>query len=163
MRRADREIKQIEEIAEVLSRCDTIRLGIADDGAPYIVPVSFGFELTDGRIAVYFHGAKAGRKAELMDASPRICVEADLCHGFPYNGQGGYTCDYESVIGWGRVELASGDLANHAAKLLCEHCGIQAEGCPPDEMAHTNFYCVKLDELTGKRRYPAKPDKEHNS
>lgn len=163
MRRADREIKQIEEIAEVLSRCDTIRLGLVDDGAPYIVPMSFGFELIDGRIAVYFHGAKAGRKAELMDASPRICVEADLCHGFPYNGQGGYTCDYESVIGWGRVELLTGDAANHASKLLSDHCGIQAEGCPPGEMVRTNFYRVELDEVTGKRRYPARPDDKSDS
>jgi nitroimidazol reductase NimA-like FMN-containing flavoprotein (pyridoxamine 5'-phosphate oxidase superfamily) len=114
MRREDREIKQLEGIVDVLSRCDTMRLGIADADAPYIVPLSFGYELLNGRIAVYFHGAQEGRKAELLRSLPRVCVEADLCHGFPYNGKGGYTCDYESVIGWGDIELLSGEDAEKA-------------------------------------------------
>ena len=152
MRKADREITRFEEIAEVLSRCDTIRIGISDTMAPYIVPLSFGYEVLDGKIAVYFHGAKGGRKAELLRSLPRVCMEADICHGFVDNGRGGYTCDYESVIGYGAVELLDGAEADNGIRLLLEHCGITAEACPAEAMAITAVHRVILDELSGKRR-----------
>ena len=156
MRKADREITDFNEIVEVLSRCDTMRLGISDAGTPYIVPVSFGYEVLDGKIAVYFHGAKAGRKAELLRALPRVCVEADLCHGFPENGNGSYTCDYESVMGIGFVELLDGEEAEKGVRLLMQHCGFPVEGCPEDAMAITAVNRVILDEVSGKRRMPRK-------
>lgn len=152
MRKAQREITNLEEIADVLSRCDTIRIGINDAGLPYIVPLSFGYEILDGKIAVYFHGAKAGRKAELLRSLPRVCVEADLCHGFVDNGRGGYTCDYESVIGYGDVELLEGPEAEKGIRLLLEHCDIQAEACPAEAMAVTAVNRVILDEISGKHR-----------
>lgn len=152
MRKADREIKNFEEIVDVISRCDTIRLGISDAGAPYIVPVSFGYEVLEGKLAVYFHGAKAGRKAELLGSLPRVCVEADLCHGFPANEYGGYTCDYESVIGYGAVELLSGEEAEKGLRLLMVHCGFPALACPENAMAVTAVNRVILDEIAGKRR-----------
>ena len=124
MRKADREIKTLDDIIDVIERCDTIRIGISDKAAPYIVPVSFGYEVLDGKLAVYFHGAKEGRKAELLRALPRVSVEADLCHGFPSNGRGGYTCDYESVMGSGFVELLDGE---EAVKAL-EAGGIDLQG-----------------------------------
>lgn len=158
MRKAGREIKKIEETAGVLSRCDTMRLGINDADAPYIVPLSFGFELLGEKIAVYFHGAQAGRKAELLKTLPRVCVEADLCHGFPANERGGYTCDYESVIGYGSVELLEGEEAQKGIRLLLEHCGIQAEACPAEAMAVTAVHRVVLDEISGKRRNLGDPN-----
>ena len=154
MRKADREITNFDEIVELLSRCDTIRLGISDGGTPYIVPVSFGYEVLGGKIAVYFHGALAGRKAELLRSLPRVCVEADLCHGFPENGNGSYTCDYESVIGYGAVERLSGEEADKGVRLLMEHCDFPAHGCTEDVMAITAVNRVILDEVCGKRRMP---------
>ena len=152
MRKAEREIKNLEEIADVLSRCDTVRIGINDAGMPYIVPLSFGYEILDGKIAIYFHGAKAGRKAELLRLLPRVCMEADLCHGFVDNGRGGYTCDYESVIGYGTVELLEGAEAEKGSRLLLEHCDIQAEACPAEAMEVTAVNRVILDEISGKHR-----------
>ena len=152
MRKAQREITNLEEIADVLSRCDTVRIGINDAGLPYIVPLSFGYEILDGKIAVYFHGAKAGRKAELLRSLPRVCVEADLCHGFVDNGRGGYTCDYESVMGYGFVELLEGEEAEKGVRLLMEHCGFPAQGCPEDAMHITAVNRVILTEVSGKRR-----------
>lgn len=158
MRRAEREVGSIVEMAEILSRCDTIRLGICDGGTPFVVPVSFGYEIRNGKIAVYIHGAKEGRRANLLSQRPRVCVEADLCHGFPDNGSGGYTCDYESVIGWGIAELLDGAEAERGIRLLMEHCGIPGEGCPADAMPITRVNRIVLDEVTGKRRNPKHPN-----
>ena len=152
MRKAEREITSFEEILAVLSRCDTIRIGISDATAPYIVPLSFGYEVLDGKIAIYFHGAKGGRKAKLLRSLPRVCMEADICHGFVDNGRGGYTCDYESVIGYGTVVLLEGAEADNGIRLLLEHCGITAEACPAEAMAITAVHRVILHEHSEKRK-----------
>ena len=153
MRKADREFSNINELADVLRRCDTIRIGISDADAPYIVPVSFGYEATDGSIAVYFHGALEGRKAELLKKHPLVCVEADLCHGFVENGHGGLTCDFESVIGYGEAELLSGEAKEHGLQLLLEHCGTPHYKCTPEATAVTAVHRVVLTTVSGKRRF----------
>lgn len=151
MRKEQREIKTLEEIVELLSRCDTIRIGINDTDAPYIVPVSFGYEIMEGKLAVYFHGAKVGKRAELLKKLPRVCIEADLCHGFG-RSSGGYSCDYESLIGYGKVELLEGEAAQRGLDLLMEHCGEPGYVCSQEVVAITAVNRVILDEVTGKRR-----------
>ncbi len=154
MRKAEREIRDFEEIAKLVGRCDTIRLGLLDEGAPYIVPLSFGYVAQDGRVALYFHGAKEGRKHELIEKSARVCVEGDLCHGFVPNGRGGITCDFESFIGYGDCKLVSGEEAEKGIALLMTHCGFPEYSCPPEVMAVTAVYKITLDEIAGKRRFP---------
>jgi nitroimidazol reductase NimA-like FMN-containing flavoprotein (pyridoxamine 5'-phosphate oxidase superfamily) len=152
MRKAGREIKDLGQIADLLGHCDTIRLGITDDGAPYVVPVSFGYEMADGTITVYFHGATEGRKSDLLKQHPRVCVEADICHRFVENGSGGITCDYESVIGYGNAELIRGAEAEKAIGLLVEHCGFPEYKCTEAVLNITAVYKVKLTEIAGKHR-----------
>ncbi len=43
MRRKEREITEQAKINEIIQNCDCLRLALADEGAPYIVPVSFGY------------------------------------------------------------------------------------------------------------------------
>lgn len=152
MRKATREITNFGEIVDLIERCDTIRIGIADDNAPYVVPVSFGYEVCDGTVVVYFHGAMEGRKVDLLQKHPRVCVEADLCHRFVENGSGGITCDYESIIGYGTAEPVYGKEAEKGIRLLVEHCGFPEYKCTQAVMNITAVYKVKLDEITGKHR-----------
>jgi len=154
VRRAEQEITSFEEIVQLIERCDTVRLGLADGGTPYVVPLSFGYEVRDGKVWLYFHGAKEGRKHEMIARNPRACVEGDLCHGFVDNGRGGITCDYESFIGYGDCALVSGAEAEKGIARLMEHCGFPEVHCPPEVMDITGVYRVRLDEIAGKRRFP---------
>ena len=43
MRKADREIKNKEEIIDIIKRCDVIRLAFNNGDYPYILPLNFGF------------------------------------------------------------------------------------------------------------------------
>lgn len=45
MRRKNREVKDLKTIIEIIDRATTVRLGINDKEYPYIVPLSFGYEL----------------------------------------------------------------------------------------------------------------------
>lgn len=42
MRRKDREVVNMDEIIGIISRCNTIRIGINNVKQPYVVPLSFG-------------------------------------------------------------------------------------------------------------------------
>ena len=59
MRRNDREITEFSEMTDVMKRCDVCRLALNDeDGYPYLLPLNFGMEETDGRVTLYFHGIR---------------------------------------------------------------------------------------------------------
>lgn len=74
MRRKDKEITDPEAIVSIIRRSTVCRLGMSDDGQPYVIPMSFGYQ--DG--AVYFHCAPEGRKIEILRKNPRVCIEFDV-------------------------------------------------------------------------------------
>ena len=78
MRRKDREVSASSEIFDILARCQVLRIAMHDEPYPYIVPVSFGMEVIDGKAIVYFHCAQQGMKLDLLRANPCVCVEGDI-------------------------------------------------------------------------------------
>lgn len=153
MRRHDREITDFDEITDVLTRCDTIRLGIYAGQFPYVVPLSFGFEACGKSLKIYFHCAKEGRKIELIKANPCVCAEADVLHGYVDTGHS-VTADYESVIMTGTVTPVEGAEAVKGLELLLKHCrveGYSAEACAARGI--TAVYRLDVSEISGKRRF----------
>lgn len=45
MRRRDREIKEFDEIVKIIKKCDSLVLGLNDEGYPYLVPLNFGMDI----------------------------------------------------------------------------------------------------------------------
>lgn len=105
LRRRDREVTDMKTIGAWLKEARVVRLGFAVAGEPYIVPLSFGLGSLEP-LELYFHGAPAGRKLEMMKANPRVCFELDFCDQ-PVDG-GGVACqwsqNYRSLVGWGTLE-----------------------------------------------------------
>lgn len=152
MRKANREIKEFDKIVNLVERCDTIRLGISNEPSPYIVPLSFGYEIADEKIVFYVHGARKGKRHELVAKNPRVCVEGDLCHGFMGTGRGSVTCEYESFIGYGNAELVKGEEAKKGIDLILSHCGFPGYPYKPGVFKVMSVYKIVLDEVRGKHR-----------
>ena len=150
MRRADREITDFAEIVELVSRCDTLRIALHDEPYPYVVPVSFGYEVCGGKLAFYIHGAGEGKKLDLLARDDRVCVEADLCHRFVESGAS-VSCEYESVIGFGSARRVTGPEAQHALSCILAHCGFPGYPCEAGQ-GKLDVYRITLDAVTGKRR-----------
>ena len=151
MRRIDREITDKAEIVDVLSRCDTVRIGMRGEEYPYVVPVSFGVETEDGVPVVYFHCAKEGLKVDLLKKDPRVCVEGDIFIRVERT-QRGITARYESVIGFGRCELLTGPAdVLHGLRVVTDHYdpGFKVDSCPGLERLYVGR--ITLASLTGKR------------
>ena len=62
MRKANREVKDIEKIVEVMKKCEVCRIALNDEEYPYILPLSFGMDCIDGKVTLYFHSALEGTK-----------------------------------------------------------------------------------------------------
>ncbi|MDE6274292.1 MAG: pyridoxamine 5'-phosphate oxidase family protein [Clostridiales bacterium] len=153
MRKYQREITNFDEILSLLDKCQTVRLGLYDGKYPYIVPLSFGWEVADGKLALYFHCAKEGKKVELLAKDNRVCIEADVLNGYVRTDHS-VTADYESVIAFGHAEEIFGEEAIRGIELLLDHCHI--EGYSARDCVKTGVvavYKISVEEITGKRRF----------
>lgn len=153
MRRDEREVTDIAEINDILNRCDTIRIGMNGGGYPYIIPMTFGSELVNGKIFIYFHSAGAGRKWDILNSDPRVCIEADLYYRVEKRENGDITAIYESVIGTGDAELLTVQ-EDRIAALRCMLAKYKESGFPVTSckgLKDVEVFRVVLNEVTGKR------------
>ena len=155
MRRKDREVREPEEIFDILNRCNTVRIAVQGDEFPYVVPVSFGAEMQDGKPVIYFHSAREGMKIDLLKASPAVCVEGDTFIKTEATDHG-ITTRYESIIGFGECRfLSDPDEILHGLKVLTDHYGYydySLESCR--SLQYVFVGKIILDKITGKRNLP---------
>lgn len=103
MRRKDREVSDKEKIRRIISECYCCRLGFNDNGEIYIIPLNFGFDFKDERLTFYFHGAKEGRKIDLIKKTTSVGFELDTNYRLEKgNIACEYTAGFQSIIGNGR-------------------------------------------------------------
>lgn len=159
MRRTDREIRDINEIIQVMEQCDVCRLALNDEeGYPYILPLNFGMRVEDGQITLYFHGADTGRKYELLARDNRVSFEMDRGHNLILDEeQGNCTMEYESVIGRGRVDILPEEDKIDALRVLMAHYRQEDFPFNPAAVPHTTIMRLTVEQLTGKRRAKAHP------
>lgn len=118
MRRKDREITDEAKIDEVISDCQYIHLGFNDEGKVYIVPMNFGFEKQDGKRYFYFHGAKEGRKIDLIKTSSYAAFEMENGYELvPGVEACNYSARFKSVIGEGNITFIE-DIAEKREAIL---------------------------------------------
>ena len=151
MRRADREIEDPNAIRKIMEEAPVCRIGVSDDGTPYVVPMSFGL----GERDLYFHCAAEGRLLGSIRQNNRVCFEMDLFRGVII-GQSpcGCSCRYESVIGFGRAGILDDPGEKKAAlDRIMEHYGEQAPSAyKPEIFDKTTIVRIVIESLTAKRR-----------
>jgi uncharacterized protein len=112
LRRKEKEITEKSEIESTIRESSVCRLGLADDGRPYIVPLCFGYRNN----TLYFHSAKEGRKIEVLKKNNQVCFEFDIDSEVK---SGKMACawgmKYRSVIGYGTATLIDDPQEKRAA------------------------------------------------
>lgn len=154
MRRKDREITDQGEMVAILQKCRVCRLAMADGPRPYVVPMTFGAEVAGGRIVLYFHSAKEGRKIEILKNRPAVCVEAD-CEFFPLEGSTpcAYSCNFASVIGEGKAEFLEGyEEKAHGLSVIMRHQTGKEFAFTPAQTEGVAVIRVALQLATAKRK-----------
>lgn len=100
VRRTDRELTDPAAIASVLRRGRFATVGMCQDGEPYLVTLSYGYD-PDAN-ALFFHMATDGRKLDAIAADPRVCATVVIDGGYE---QGACKHHYESVVMRGKMRL----------------------------------------------------------
>lgn len=123
MRRKEREITDYNTMLDIVHKCDCIRLGFVDGEDAYIVPLNYGYEDKDGKLVIYCHGAKEGRKAEHIKRNGRASFEMDTKHELVARD---IACDYsymyQSVIGKGSIGFVEDyEEKKHALEIIMSH------------------------------------------
>ena len=108
MRRKDREVLDETKIDEFIKNCDCCRIGFYDkeNDEVYIVPLNFGYSNIDNKRVLYFHGAKEGRKINLISKTNKVSFEMDSNHELivgtmPCN----YSERYQCIMGTGLISF----------------------------------------------------------
>jgi nitroimidazol reductase NimA-like FMN-containing flavoprotein (pyridoxamine 5'-phosphate oxidase superfamily) len=151
MRKAERELKDPIDLLAIMKEALVCRIGLSDNGTPYVVPMNFGL----GENCLYLHCAAEGRKLDIIRRNDRVCFEIDLLREVKRaETPCGWGARYESVIGFGRAVVVD-DAAEkrNGIDSIMNHYGAQVPFFYPDEtLAKTTVIRIDIESITGKRR-----------
>ena len=122
MRRADREIKDINEIKKIIGECKVLRIATKDDEGLYVIPLNFGYSFENDSFTFYFHSAKEGRKIDAFRANAEVAFEMDCEYELVEAEKAcGYSYKFASIIGTGTIEFLEGESKLNALSILMKH------------------------------------------
>lgn len=106
MTRRERQITDIAEIMKILDNSKVLHLGMVDGDEPYVVPMNYGYTYEDGKLTLWLHGARQGRKMDVMRKNPKVFFEME-CDLQPFEGEVAckYGLAYSSLMGRGIAEI----------------------------------------------------------
>lgn len=149
MRRKEKQITEKNEIEFIIRKSTVCRLGLADAGRPYIVPLCFGYRDN----ALYFHSAGEGQKIEILKKNNQVCFEFDAdCELRTGKTACAWGMRYRSVIGFGTATL----IEDPAQKREALDIIMMQYAVGPFEYSQKSFdraLAIKVDisEMTGKK------------
>ena len=153
MRRQDRAIEDPGQIREIVEKCACCRLGFWDGGEVYIVPLNYGYEIENGTYVFYFHGAKAGRKYDLIQKKPTVGFELDCDYELvPTQTTCQFTGFYKSIIGTGVVEsITEFAEKERGLRIFMEHATHKTGWeFPPAMVDKTEIFKLTVTKMTAK-------------
>lgn len=149
MRRSDREIKDFDKLINVIDKCEVCRLALFDEEYPYILPLNYGYSVTGNQITLYFHGAKEGKKHDLISINNKAGFEMDCSHKL-VEKDGMCTMEYESIIGSGLIEPVGEDDKLEAMNILMANYHKDDMKYNTAVLQHVTMYKLNVQNITGK-------------
>ena len=88
-----------------------------DEDRPYVVPLHYGYTLENGRLTLYLHSAKEGRKLDVLRKNDRVAfvLETDVSLVSGGDLPCKYGAAYASVMGEGRALILTDPTEKAAA------------------------------------------------
>jgi nitroimidazol reductase NimA-like FMN-containing flavoprotein (pyridoxamine 5'-phosphate oxidase superfamily) len=106
MRKHKQEITDKAVLESILQKAKFCRLGLCENGIPYVVPVCFGYKDN----LIYIHCASEGKKIDIIRRNNNVCFEAESeARIIPGAEACKWTVKYLSVIGFGKAYIIRDD------------------------------------------------------
>ena len=155
MRRADREVTDAGKIREILEKAQIVHIGMVDDGRPYVVPMHYGYQYEKGVLTLYMHGAKEGRKCDILAKNPQVFIEIetdveDVSGGdIPCN----YGAFYASIMGDGKAVILTDTAEKIEALQILMRTQTKRDFVITEQMSESvQVFRVVVPHLTAKCR-----------
>ena len=149
MRRQDKEITDIKAIENIIERSLVCRLALSDNGQPYIVPLSFGYQDK----TLYFHVAREGRKLDILRNNNNVCFEFDIDQKIVGGKKAcNWSMKYRSVIGFGKAKVLDDfELKKTALDCIMKHYADEGPfEFPVESLQRTVIIKVDIEQMSGK-------------
>ena len=153
MRRREREIRDLQEIEDIIEKSDVCRIALSDNDVPYIVTMNFGFR-KGANPCLFFHCAKEGKKIEMIKRNNLACFQFDIDH-LLVKTDIGCNCgmQYRSVVGTGRISFVTErEQKIEALEYLMHHyAGGHSHRFEEKNLEGTFMLRLDIDEISGKK------------
>jgi len=159
MRRTDREITDIKEMAAIIQKADTCYVALIDEGLPYIVALNYGCAWQTEKESLlptfYFHCAPSGKKTDVLEKNNNTAFFIDTEHELV---QGIADCDwgmkYKSVAGKGLLTIVrESDEKKKGLDLIMNHYSGRTEFSYDEKVfSFTLILKMTVTEITGKKK-----------
>ncbi len=136
-------------LEEILLDAQYLRLGLCNEGRPYIVPVSFGYRDD----TIYLHSSRKGLKIDIIQKNNNVCFEVDAYLGIlPSDDPCSYYMRYRSVVGNGTATILE-DEAEIKEGLGCLIDRYHKKDYDLDELNLKSIVVIRIDvnELHGRQ------------
>ena len=154
MTRRERQITDINEIKNILDKSLVLHLGLCENNEPYVVPMNYGYEFIDNDLIIYLHGARRGKKIDIIKSNPNVFFEAE-CDITPFEGEIAckYGITYASIMGRGVAEIVEDtEVKKHALSVLMK-TQTDKDFVFDDKMVSiVSVIKITVKEFTAKRR-----------
>jgi uncharacterized protein len=154
MRRRDREITDIPELEEIISKADVCRIALANDNMPYIVTMNFGYVNSPQKM-FYFHCASEGKKIDMLRKNNHVCFELDIDHEIVKGEKG---CDwgskYTSIVGYGDIDIVTERAGKIEGldRIMRHYAGEKKYGYNENVVDQTTILRLTITGMTGKKK-----------
>jgi hypothetical protein len=144
-----KEITDPLEREEVFSKATHLFLAMADEPAPYLVPLFYGYE--EGTL--YIHCARKGRKLDLLRGNPRVgfalAQEPSIVGG---ETACAFSARSRSIIGHGEArEVSDDEERRKGLDAIMRHYDERTPMYEEKSLARTCVLAVDIKEVRGKR------------
>ncbi|MFX0035427.1 MAG: pyridoxamine 5'-phosphate oxidase family protein [Candidatus Hermodarchaeota archaeon] len=151
LRRSEKEIKNGEEIKEILKNGKFAVISMCKENQPYIVTLSYGYD--ESKNALFFHCAKEGQKIDFINSNPYVCGTVIEDNGYKEGcGQA-----FRSVVFKGQmVILEKLDEKKYGIEILVNHLETDPELIKKKflqkDIVYENLGILRFDiaNITGK-------------
>jgi uncharacterized protein len=146
-------------IADILAIGLVAHVGFAEEGQPYVIPMSYHFDAARGR-QLYLHGGHASRLLKHLSTGAPVCVEVTLVDGLVFSRTAQYhSINYRSVTLFGRgrrlkdLEMQRAIMEAMIARYHPGRTpGRDYEPIPDVDLEATAFIVVDIEEWSAKTR-----------
>lgn len=154
MRRKDRQVNGEEALREILEACQVVRIAMQDEEGLYIVPMNFGYDYENGKLALYVHSAREGRKVSAFRRNGQIAFEMDCGHELVEGNQAcQYSYRYKSIVGNGEiVELENPEDKTKGLQALMRRFSDRTFDFNEKMLAVVSVFRIDASGFTGKSR-----------